>query len=163
MGNEIPLDTFVFRYRGLMDWHKIYSQARAFFVLREMEFSEPAYKDKGNEFEGKWRVEQKIDVYNKIIYEIDFKAIDMVATTHEGKQMFNGKFWLQIKIVFDEYFTETSIAGQKELFQEESWLHKAFKKVTFRDREENFMGVAVIVAQQFMALLKNLCNMDAKL
>ena len=158
-------DTFVFHYRGLMNWKRIVVESARYFKERNFEFHETAYKDKkSDEFEGTWKASQYVDMYHQVIIDINFHAIDMqsIMLTEDGKQVsgYNGKLWVMIKIGLNTNYDYKSPAGKKVIFAEDSWLHKVYKKVTARDTDELILGIPYTVAQGYLALLKQLCKME---
>ena len=152
-----------FKYRGPFDYKRIYTEGRAYFTNRGLELFETNYKDKGDEFEGEWKVNHKIDLYNKITYEVKFKAADMKAL--EGGK-YNGKLIVTITAELDENYEETSIAGTKEIFHDKdgkpSLLHKLYKKVTYRDVHERIEDEAAMVCLGLQSLFKSICGMDTQ-
>jgi hypothetical protein len=158
MGKNPPLN---FRYRGPMNWPKLYKGTLQFFRERECEVQESTYKDKTNEFEGIIKAERMVDMYNKFEYEIVFKAFDMNPTAKEG--IFNGKLILVVNSELSENYELTTPAGKgRKLFEEDSWLHKMYKKVVMRDQEEIIEDECLGIAQRYIEWLKEQCGMDMK-
>ena len=155
---KAPLGTLNFRYRGRMNWLRIYKGMLAFFRDKEYEVLEWTYKDKTNEFEGIIKANRYVDMYSKFEYEIVFKAFDMNPTGTPN--VFDGKLMVSIEAVDQENYKIASPAGKKVLFEEDSWIHKMYRKITDRDREENTMGEALVTAQSFVEWLKEQCAMD---
>jgi hypothetical protein len=151
-----------FKYRGVMDFKKLYNSGKNFFLDRGLEFRETKYKDKGNEFEGVWSIEHKVDMYSKVTYDIEFKAIDM-SPTQDGK--YNGKIVVTTKADLEEHYKDENVAGNKNIFHDTkglSVLHKLYKKVTYRDIHDRIEDDAVLTAVNFQEMLKSICEMEAK-
>jgi hypothetical protein len=122
------------------------------------------YKDKGDEYESKWKAMQKIDLYNEISYVIDFKAENMKPVTVDGKPMYNGKIMIYISIeLSEEGYSVDTFEGKKTIFGEtkgDKWLHKLYKRVTERDREEEIGGTAIILGHQLLAKIKEIIGTE---
>jgi hypothetical protein len=154
--------TIHFRYHGVIDFHTLYREMRNFWAARTLKFYEQKYKHKGDEFEGEWRIEHKVDAYNMLVYKIEFKASDMRPLIRNGKEVFEGKMQMHMYGDHEENFSQSSIAGKEEIFEETSWLHKIYKKVTYRDRDEGMTTEAHVLIHQFHELVKQICNAEAK-
>ena len=169
-GSPLKLTQLVFRYRGPMDFVRFFKESKAFFGERKMDFAEKVYKNKGDEIEGAWEIYWRTDEYTKITYEIEFKLTDSknVTVERDGKkiEMIDGRMRIIITAKADVNYGEKSIAGPQEIFPKkngkESWLHKVYYKVTFRDRDEGTYGEAVIIAQQYIETIKGIFGVEAR-
>jgi hypothetical protein len=170
------LTQLVFRYRGTMDFNRFFKESKAFYTDRKFDLVEKVYKSKADEIEGSWEAVWRVDMYTKIIYELEYKVIDVKFITEErgGKRvpMVEGKIRVVIRTSAEENYGETGIAGKKEIFPKrinkktgahgESWLHKIYNKVTFRDREEGTYGEAILIAHQYIDMLKSIFGAEAR-
>jgi hypothetical protein len=179
------LTKLIFRYRGPMSYNQFYKETRAFFVDKKMDFAEAQQKFKSDELEGKFNAKINVDVYTQLTFAIEYKIIDVkfYNVEKDGKQvpMIDGKMWLQIEAGFEDNYEEVSIHHMKEeggkakgknsslakLFGpnkkgDDTWFHKLYEKITFRDRDEGTYGEGIIIAHQYLDLLKNICNMQSR-
>lgn len=154
--------TLHFKYRGVIDFHRLYREMKSFWTERQMKLFEPKYKHKGNEFEGEFKIEHRLDAYNMLVYKIAFKAADMMPVMRDGKELFDGKIFVNMEVDHDENYSQSSIAGKEEIFEEKSWLHKIYKKVTYRDRDEGITSEGHIRIHQFQEVVKTICHAEAK-
>jgi hypothetical protein len=161
----------VFRYRGNMDWDALYRGTVAFFRDRRFEIKEPKYKMKSDEIEGKLRAEQRLDAYNSVYFEIEYKIIDMRPVTFEqdGKQVQGifGKLRMEVTGDNESHYKRTSMAGKQEIFastkkNKPGILHRIYERVTFREREENIEDNLAILAQRYLEWVKGMCGMGAR-
>jgi hypothetical protein len=156
--------SLTFRYRGILNWKKIYKGTFQFFRDKEADVEDIQYKDKTNEFEGQIAAARIKDGYTKFEWKIAYKAFDMVPTSQEG--VFNGKLTLTIEADTKDNYSMRSIAGEKNIFNKDSkfdsWLKNVYDKITLRDREEDNEGEALDLAQQYIEWLKTECNADMK-
>ncbi len=155
-----------------------------------MEFAETQQKFKADELEGKFKAKINVDVYTRLTFDIEYKVIDVKFYNEEknGKQvpMIDGKIWLMIVAGFDDNYEEVSIHHMKvkedketktvtigtdknlaKLFGankkgKDTWFHKIYEKITFRDRDEGTYGDGIIIAHQYVDLLKSICNMQSR-
>lgn len=157
--------TLRFKYRGIMDFHRLVREGKRFFADRHMELTEKKYKDKGNEYEGEWVVKNKIDAYHMALYSVEFKAFDTVPVTKDGRTLFNGKLQMTIKGDLEEDYEEKNFAGKVTIFKgdtKDSWLHKLYNRVTFRDRDQKLEEDIFVTGTKFHTLMKEICEVEAK-
>ena len=159
----MALFSLTFRHRGLIDWPRFYKEGRAFWldIVDKEDIAEKKYKDKGNEFEGVWKITHTYDAYHRFEYEIDFKAQDMEKTDTDG--VYNGKLRVYVSVDLEEHYGEKTMAGDTPLFKKpDGFLHKLYKLLTQREREEDLEDVGISTAQEYAAFLKELCKAEAQ-
>gem|GEM_PF-5298254 len=160
--------TLHFRYRGTFDFKRLYKEGRGFFTSRGFKFNEKKVKYKSDEFEGVWAVEHRYDAYHMFKYDVEWHCYDMSPTTMktpEGKEVpaFTGKIWVRFEGDFETNYKHETPAGSIAIFDsEDSWLHKVYKRITYRDRDDVYEADLVITAHQFIDLMKQITNVDAK-
>ena len=159
-----------FRYNGTFSFEDFYRQTRKFFTDRHMEFSEGKHKSKPDEIEGKFLATLKVDMYTEFEFDIEYKVIDVKQITVEkdGKnvQMISGKIWLELGTKTNLNYKDGSFSESKPLFdknnKKQSLFMKIYEKVTFRDRDEGTEGEIIIIAHQYIDMLKGICNMETR-
>jgi hypothetical protein len=157
--------TQTFRYRGRINWKKIYTETKRFFHQKRYDFYEPTYKDKVNEFEGTWRAELDFDEVNRFVFKIEFKLYDLspTAETYEDSPVYNGKMWMQIVVQsIDHYGVPTFIGPRKIFTDKQTWLQKVYDQVTQQERWDKVYVMAYAVTFQYLDLLKRELNMETK-
>jgi len=152
---------FTFRHAGVMDWERIYRESRRYFkrALGDPDFTEKKYKTKADEIEGIWVFEQSIDAYHRFAFTVEFKVIDLRNFVADGKPMIEGKarWWVVGKLI--ENYESKTPAGKREIFHaKESWLHKAYKRITFRERDEDLEAIPFNIIDGYFALLRSICG-----
>lgn len=161
---------FTYRHAGTFDWERLYREGKQYFkdALGKPEFTESKYKTKSDEIEGVWKIGQNYDAYHRFQFEVEFKVIDVKQVVVDGKPMMEGKarWWISGELV--ENFEDKNPAGKREIFQDmkdpktgkdkPSWLHKAYKRVTFKDRDEVLEGFPFGIIDGYIALLKRICG-----
>lgn len=174
---ELPPDkpltftSLVFRYRGPMDFDRIFKESKAFFLDRKYDVIEKVFKNKGDEIEGAWDISRRVDIYTKFMFELEYKLIESksVVVERDGKKipMLDGKIRIVITAKAEVNYSEKGIPGDKEIFpktkdKKESWLHKVYYKVTYRDRDEGLYGEAIITAHAYIDMLKEICGTESR-
>lgn len=157
-----------YKYRGIIDYARFYKEGRAFFlnIVDPDDFSESKYKDKGNEFEGKWEIGHNYDEYHKITYKVEFKAWDLSPATidvdGEKKSVYDGKIRIYISGDLKEHYPQGDVGGSRELFKKDSLAEKIYKRIMRRTKEEDVEGTIMVTVHKFIDLVKEICEADAR-
>ncbi len=158
---------FTLRYSGVIDWGRVYAETRRYFThtLGKPDFLEKKYKTKSDEIEGLWFFAQNVDAYNRVEFDIDFKVID-VKQLEDGKIEGKARWWVSGVLV--ENFDDKNPGGKREIFtdvtnaksgeKEQSWLEKAYKRVTMRDRDEALEGIPYETIDGYLTMLRSICG-----
>ncbi|MBR9700632.1 hypothetical protein GOV11_02085 [Candidatus Woesearchaeota archaeon] len=159
------LGVSTYRFRGVFDYELLYQEGRKFFlnIVDPPDFNEKKYKDKGHHFEAKWDAKQRVDAYHRIIYKVEYKAIDMKKVQKNGKTLYEGKIRFYVEPILDENYEMSGPGGKTQVFKENSIFHKLYKRITRREREEDLEGVAIRTGQAFIDKMKEICGAQARL
>ncbi len=159
MGSPV---TFTLRFSGVIDWGRIYTETKRYFTnaLGKADFAEAKYKSKSDEIEGMWIFSQNIDAYHRVEFVIDFKIIDVKML--DGNKL-EGKARWWVTGVLKENYDDKNPGGKREIFAktkkgETSWIEKAYKRITMRDRDEALEGVPYETIDGYLTLLRSICG-----
>lgn len=167
------LANMTFRYQGTVDFRRLYQEGKEFFTMRTdiLEFIEKKHKEKDDEIEVAWAINQNYDIYNQLKYEIEIKLQDKrdITVVQNGveRQLQEGKLRVYIRAGYETNYGNQTPAGTSVLFEpkkdgKDTWLHKLYKTVTARDRSDLVEDIAAITATEFLELVKSICNVDAR-
>lgn len=164
-----PLANLTFRYQGSVDFKRLYEECKDFFLNRTdvLKLAETKHKEKDDEIEVVWKIQQNFDLYNQIEYEVEFKLQDKknVTIVQDGveRTVQEGKLRVYIKATYETNYEVQTPAGKFKMFEDEkSWLHKLYKTVTARDRSDMVEDLAAMTSEELLEMIKALCDVDAR-
>ncbi len=88
--------------------------------------------------------------------EVSIHHMSVKIDKKEGK---DGKITEKEIIGTDKNLTKLFGANKNK---KQTWIHKIYDKITYRDRDEGVWGEGIIIAHQYLDLLKSICNMQSR-
>jgi hypothetical protein len=152
------------RFKGEFDYHGLITLMKNYFLSREYDFYEKRYKDKGKEAEVDWVAEREYDEYNIVGFKITWHMWDYTKFDKEvngkTKTYVKARIYLQITSFMERNWGPVKIYNEKSKF--DRFLKGLHERITYRELDETWEGIALGMQHDLMAKIKAHIGMQSQ-